>query len=142
MKKPLASSSPAPKGVTLIELTIVIAIVMLLLSVLLMSAEFYTKAADRSACIVNLSGLQKTARSYQNLNGLRVGDPFTVDMVTGENKAFTSPPVCPLRNGPYALSEERIQPAGTAMFVCSEFDINVGSVDKTESHTSVDLYNW
>ena len=57
-------------GLTLIELTVVIVVILALISVLFIGAQAWKRAADASACIVNLRTFQQAARSYSNLTGV------------------------------------------------------------------------
>jgi prepilin-type N-terminal cleavage/methylation domain-containing protein len=61
-------------GTTLIELSVVIAVILLLASVLFIGVQGWRDAANRSAAIVSLSSIQKAVRGYQNINLANVGD--------------------------------------------------------------------
>lgn len=56
------------KGLTLIELTVVIVVLLGLISVLFISARAWIEGSNKAKCIVNLSSIQKAAVSYANLN--------------------------------------------------------------------------
>lgn len=58
-----------PKGVTLIELSVVIAVILVLISVLFIGAKYYRDSAGNAACRIAQSSLQKTADSYMNISG-------------------------------------------------------------------------
>jgi prepilin-type N-terminal cleavage/methylation domain-containing protein len=60
-------------GTTLIELSVVIAVILLLASVLFLGVQGWKAAADRSAAIVSISSIQKAVRGFQNTNLLNVG---------------------------------------------------------------------
>ncbi len=67
----------SPKGVTLIELSVVIAVILVLISVLFIGAKFYRDSANNAACQIAQSSLQKAADSYMNikqLSGVSAGD--------------------------------------------------------------------
>ena len=55
-------------GTTLVELSVVIAVILLLVSVLFIGVDAWKKSANRAACLVTLSTLQKAVRGYQNSN--------------------------------------------------------------------------
>ena len=55
-------------GVTLIELTVVILVLLTLIGVLFVGAQIYREGADRSACILNIRNIQLAVRSNQNLD--------------------------------------------------------------------------
>ena len=60
-------------GTTLVELSVVIAIILLLASVLFIGVSAWRDAANRSAAIVDVSSIQKAVRGYENTNLLDVG---------------------------------------------------------------------
>jgi type II secretory pathway pseudopilin PulG len=82
------------RGTTLIELSVVIAVLILLVGVLFIGASAWKSGANTAACIVNLSSIQKAVRGYQNMNGLNVGANLTVATMTIAG-FWTSAPVCP-----------------------------------------------
>jgi prepilin-type N-terminal cleavage/methylation domain-containing protein len=65
------------RGTTLIELSVVIAVLLLLVGVLFIGITAWKNGANTAACIVNLSSIQKAARGYQNLNQLLTGSGET-----------------------------------------------------------------
>ncbi|MGJ8671671.1 type II secretion system protein [Rubritalea sp.] len=91
-----------PKGVTLIELTVVISMVLTLLSGLFVGASYYRDSASQAACIAQISQIQKGIRSYQNLESLNYGDAIIEADVIGSNKAIGAIHECPL-GGNYIL---------------------------------------
>src|ERR1700719_2157447 len=82
------------KGTTLIELSVVIAILLLLVGVLFVGITAWKSGANRAACVVNLSSIQKAARGYANMNGLSTGSAETVDVLTTAG-FWAAAPVCP-----------------------------------------------
>jgi prepilin-type N-terminal cleavage/methylation domain-containing protein len=82
------------RGTTLIELSVVIAVLLLLVGVLFIGITAWKNGANTAACVVNLSGIQKAVRGYQNLNGLLSGATLTVDTLTTAGYWSTAP-VCP-----------------------------------------------
>jgi prepilin-type N-terminal cleavage/methylation domain-containing protein len=71
----------AQSGSTLIELSVVIAVILLLASVLFIGVTEWKKGANRAAAIVTISSIQKAARGYENMNQLNVGDTLTEAML-------------------------------------------------------------
>ncbi len=63
------------RGTTLIELSVVIAVLLLLVGVLFIGITAWKNGANKAACVVNLSSIQKAARGYANMNGLNIGGP-------------------------------------------------------------------
>src|SRR5260370_36251606 len=65
------------RGTTLIELSVVIAVLLLLVGVLFIGITAWKNGANTAACLVNLSSIQKASRGYANMNGLNAGDGET-----------------------------------------------------------------
>lgn len=85
-----------PKGLTLIELTVVILVLLALITVLFIGGRAWKKGSDRAGCILNIRNAQQAVRSYQNLRGLPDGAPlnFSADIVGSGNFVETYP-LCP-----------------------------------------------
>ena len=71
-------STPPPRaclrrGLTLIEMSVVILVLLTLVSVLFMAAQSWKRGSDRAACIITLRNVQVAVRSYQNLYGYNQG---------------------------------------------------------------------
>src|ERR1700730_4595423 len=82
------------RGTTLIELSVVIAVILLLVGVLFIGITAWKSGANRAACIMNLSSIQKAVRGYQNLNQLQTGAPLGMDDL--KNAGFwQTAPQCP-----------------------------------------------
>ena len=56
-------------GMTLIELTVVILVLLSLISILFVGARAWKKGSDRAGCIMNIRNVQQGVRSFQNING-------------------------------------------------------------------------
>ena len=129
-----------PKGVTLIELTVVIAMILTLTSSLFFSANYYKDSSNKANCIVQLQGIQKVMRSYQNFNSLSPGDPIAKSDIVGAGKAIPEEVFCPHSGGSYILATE-IPSFGTAFATCEDFDSTVGS-DPSQEHNAQDTTGW
>ncbi|WP_193212768.1 type II secretion system protein [Luteolibacter marinus] len=68
---PLRSASR--RGFTLLELTVVIAVLLSLTTVLFFGARAWKSGADRTGCILAIRNVQVSVRSYQNLYGYSPG---------------------------------------------------------------------
>jgi prepilin-type N-terminal cleavage/methylation domain-containing protein len=82
------------RGTTLIELSVVIAVLLLLVGVLFIGISAWKAGANTAACVVNLSSIQKAARGYANMNSLGNGSAETSDTLTTAGFWATAP-VCP-----------------------------------------------
>lgn len=108
---------------TLIEVTLVIAILLGLTSVLFLGATAYKRGSDRAICIQNIASVQKAVRSYGNLAGLKPGDfvPNLKDEIVGGDKFVPFEPVCP--SGGSYLYGGNVLPAGSTLYL--DCDINL-----------------
>lgn len=104
-------------GLTLIEVTLVIAVLLGLISVLFIGVAAYKKGSDRAKCVLNISTVQKAARSYQNLYELKMGDDLAVTDIAGAGKMIESTPECP-SEGDYTFGTT-VPAAGSAYLACS-----------------------
>ena len=68
-------------GMTLLELTVVILVLLSLITILFIGARAWKKGSDRSANIMNLRNCQQAMRGHQNMHELAVGVPFTQTML-------------------------------------------------------------
>ena len=81
---------------TLIEVTLVIAVLLGLISVLFLGVAAYKKGAHRARCVMNSATVQKAVRSYANLYGLNAGDTLIhTTALVGAGKMFEVAPECP-----------------------------------------------
>ena len=121
-------------GLTLIEITLVIAVLLGLISVLFIGVSAYKEGSNRAKCILNISSFQKAVRSYQNLYGEDSQDDgsggttvFTQADIVGTGKLLSTFPVCPSQDidaasgGGYADVNYSDFPAiGTVALICNE----------------------
>ncbi len=70
-------------GMTLLELTVVILVLLSLITILFVGARAWKKGSDRSANIMNIRNVQQAVRGHQNMRGLNVGDAVTEATVFG-----------------------------------------------------------
>lgn len=71
-------TNPPPKvacrrGMSLIELTVVILVFLSLIAIMLIGTRSWIRGSARAACIMNLRNIQLATRSYQNMNGYYFG---------------------------------------------------------------------
>lgn len=107
-------------GLTLIEVTLVIAVLLGLLSVLFIGVAAYKSGSDRAKCILNISSVQKAVRSHQNLYEKNIGDALSKSDVTGAGRMLETEPTCPA-NGLYTWGTT-VPAAGSAYLTCSIAD--------------------
>jgi type II secretory pathway pseudopilin PulG len=103
-------------GTTLIELSVVIAVLLLLVGVLFIGITAWKNGANKAACVINLSSIQKAVRGYQNMNNLNTGATVTIVTMTAAG-FWTVAPVCPA-GGTYTPTGTVPAP-GVAYMTCS-----------------------
>jgi prepilin-type N-terminal cleavage/methylation domain-containing protein len=104
------------RGTTLIELSVVIAVLLLLVGVLFIGITAWKAGANKAACVVNLSGIQRAVRGYQNMNALSTGATLTVATMTSAG-FWASAPTCPA-GGTYAATGS-VPSQGIAYMTCN-----------------------
>jgi len=80
-------------GMTLLELTVVILVLLSLISILFIGARAWKRGSDRAASILQIRNVQQAVRSFSNMNG---GNPG--DTIAGSAATPTSPAVLSLDN--------------------------------------------
>jgi type II secretory pathway pseudopilin PulG len=88
-------------GATLVELSVVIAVILLLVGVLFIGVTAWKEGANRAACVLNISSIQKAMRSYENSNELTTGGVCTIALLTGAGNYFAAAPKCPTAGAAY-----------------------------------------
>ena len=68
-------------GMTLLELTVVILVLLSLITILFIGARAWKKGSDRSTNLINIRNCQQAMRGHQNTKQLAFGDPFTQTML-------------------------------------------------------------
>lgn len=61
------------RGVTMLEMAVVLAVLLTLLTVLMFGARAWKRGSDRAGCILMTRNVQLSVRSYQNLYGYDPG---------------------------------------------------------------------
>src|SRR4029077_5190681 len=99
------------RGTTLIELSVVIAVILLLVGVLFIGVQAWRDGANKAACLVNQSTIQKAVRGYQNMN--QAAEGATVAMDDLKTAGFWGVnPTCPQGAAIYVVTGT-IPPVGT-----------------------------
>src|ERR1700728_3259599 len=93
-------------GTTLIELSVVIAVLLLLVGVLFVGITAWKNGANTAACVVNLASIQKAARGYANMNSLFPTSPELVATLTTAG-FWKTVPTCPAA-GTYAYATTNV----------------------------------
>lgn len=73
MKSASPRRTKARNGITLVELTVVLAVLLTLAAVLMTGSRAWRRGTDRTSCVINLRNVQTSVRAYQNLYGYAPG---------------------------------------------------------------------
>jgi type II secretory pathway pseudopilin PulG len=104
-------------GTTLLELSVVIAVILLLVGVTFVGINAWRNSSNSAACVLNLSSIQKAVRSYQNINNLNVGDALTSDKIIGAGLLLEVGPQCPQTKTDYTYGKT-VPATGAAYGTC------------------------
>ena len=121
---PRACSRKGTSGMTLLEMTVVIMVLLTLITVLFFGAQAWKRGSDRALCIIHIQNVQKGVRSYSNLYGFQPGSnaPNLQSRIIGLGRFIENTPVCP-GGGNYtfgqANGQDTIPPMGTLYMECS-----------------------
>lgn len=95
MKINIAQNGEASgRGMTLLELTVVILVLLSLISILFIGARAWKKGSDRAASILQIRNVQQAVRSYSNMNGRSILDtvPTLQTEIFGAGKFIENDP--------------------------------------------------
>ncbi|MFK7910256.1 MAG: type II secretion system protein [Akkermansiaceae bacterium] len=120
MKLTKTANTKIKPGMTLIEITVVILVLLTLISVLFIGANIYKKGADRAACILNIRNVHQAVRANQNLKGIDIGDTLDTAAIYGSGLYIEVEPTCPADGGGYTESAN-YPSIGTAAATCDDY---------------------
>ena len=104
-------------GMTLIEISLVIALLLGLIAVVFLGIGSYREGADKAKCKIQLAQVQKAIRAYSNFQNLSIGAAFTSAQAFGAGLAMETAPTCP-SGGTYAWDTE-VPATGTPYGNCN-----------------------
>ena len=115
----------AKSGMTLIELTVVILVLLSLISILFVGARAWKRGSDRAGCIMNIRNVQQGMRSFQNMNGHNPGESVTDAQaeIIGTGMFVETTPICPSEADAvdnYTIGGNVLPIVGDLYMVCSE----------------------
>lgn len=122
------------KGLTIIELTIVIVVLLGLVAILFFGARAFLVGSNRAQCISNLRAAHQAARSYQNLSGLQPGDNYDATNFIGQGNFLNANPTCP-SNGEYEWADS-VPEFGSLFMTCTL------ATDAERTHTPKGDVDW
>jgi type II secretory pathway pseudopilin PulG len=121
-------------GFTLIEISLVIALLLGLIAVVFLGLGNYRKGADQAKCKMQLAAVQKAVRSHANMQNLTAGTSPLVaaDDVFGPGLVMEIEPTCPADGTDYTW-------AGVVPAV----GVSYGTCDTTDpSHALTGIEDW
>ena len=127
------------RGMTLLEMTVVILVLMSLVTLLFVGARTWKRGSDRALCVANIQIVQKGLRGYSNLYGIEPGKTVAglKSKIIGMGRFVEAVPVCSA-NGIYNYGQtsgiNTIPPVGELYMQC---DRNV-----VEQHEPKNYSEW
>jgi type II secretory pathway pseudopilin PulG len=122
------------RGTTLVELSVVIAVILLLVGVLFIGVQAWRDGANKAACLVNMASIQKAVRGEQNVNLLTAGTSPLDSAALVTDGYFGTLPTEPA-GGTYTYAALVPLP-GAAYASCSL------AATKAHAPTAANLANW
>ena len=127
------------RGMTLIELTMVILVLIALIGLLFVGARGWRNGTDRARCILNIRQMQMSVRAYSSSHGYEPGTDLATlappvnlfGELVGIGKYVPELPRCP-GNGIYQFNGDVVPDIGTLYMTCSLAD--QGHVPDSISH--------
>jgi type II secretory pathway pseudopilin PulG len=129
----LNTYSKRKAGMTLLELTVVILVLLSLISILFIGARAWKRGADRSANILNIRNVQQAVRGHANMRnlvtpesdgvgGFSTGSPLaSTDILSDDGTdAYMKTPTPPAGLDPYTYGDA--VPAIGSLYVTNHFD--------------------
>ena len=135
MKLNIITKKSHNKGFTLIEISLVIALLLGLIAVAFVGIGSYRKGADKAKCKMQLAAVQKAIRGAANMQNLAIGATLASTDVFGSGKMVNSEPVCPA-GGTYTWTGT-VPAVGTPYGNCNHVD-----VDTTHVLAAGDTTDW
>jgi type II secretory pathway pseudopilin PulG len=120
MKLNITPRTKRKSGMTLLELTVVILVLLSLIAILFIGARAWKKGSDRAGCIMNIRNIQQAMRGDQNMKGRIAGDPgLLATNIIGVGGFIEIPPICPGDRAVYTGMASGNYPAvGTLWPIC------------------------
>jgi type II secretory pathway pseudopilin PulG len=104
-------------GMTLLELTVVILVLLSLIAILFVGARAWKRGSDRAGCIMNIRNVQQAARGHMNMTNTPSTVPAVSDIYGTDPNAYLPEPVCP-GGGAYTYNTGNAA-AGAVFLTCS-----------------------
>ena len=145
MKLTNTLSMKRKSGMTLLELTVVILVLLSLISILFIGARAWKKGSDRSANILNIRNVQQAVRGHQNTKELADGaglvgaDLWTTSTNPG---GYLAEPKAPNASGGTYVFGTVVPVAGTLYITNPELGKPVGEYFYTAAEKTAKTSDW
>ncbi len=90
MKLTNTHNTSRKSGMTLLELTVVILVLLSLISILFIGARAWKKGSDRAANILNIRNVQQAVRAHANVRALDIAATLASTEIVGSGKYLNS----------------------------------------------------
>jgi len=119
----LTRTAKRANGMTLLELTVVILVLLSLISILFVGARAWKKGSDRAANIMNIRNVQQAVRAHQNMQGLLENAPLATTVIfgNGTTEGYLKQPTPPAASLTYGYLGN-VPPIGTLYLTVSGAD--------------------
>ena len=91
MKLTNAQDMKSKSGMTLLELTVVILVLLSLISILFIGARAWKRGSDRASNILNIRNVQQAVRAHINVRGLVATDTVPSSDIIGPDRYLKEP---------------------------------------------------
>ncbi len=117
MKLSPSKSLKRKSGMTLLELTVVILVLLSLISILFIGARAWKKGSDRAGCILNIRNIQQAVRGDQNMKDKVYGEGgLDPDAIFGATGYLPNEPKCPGDKSSYNGIAVTVYPAENTIY--------------------------
>ncbi len=132
MKLTNLQNRKAKSGMTLLELTVVILVLLSLISILFIGARAWKKGSDRAGCILNIRNVQQAVRGHANMHELAIAATITPATDIYGTTGYMKTPACPAL-GTYTTGTA-VPAIGSLFITCS--------LAATETHVPAAYTDW
>ncbi len=136
----LTRNTKRASGMTLLELTVVILVLLSLISILFIGARAWKKGSDRAASILTIRNCQQAVRSHANMSGLNPGDTIAIGDIFGSGKFIENNPVG--NPHPAGSAVQYIYGTGAGVLVPDVGDLYVTADDGEYAPTAGTTDDW
>ena len=117
MKLTNTQAMKSKSGMTLLELTVVILVLLSLISILFIGARAWKKGSDRAGCILNIRNVQQAVRGEQNMkNAVPGATTLVASNIIGTNGYIPTNPTCPSTGTAYVGATSTTYPLDGVLY--------------------------